>query len=225
MIDDIKSGGGLSRTIGTLGLIPGESGFQRITANELTSIRDVGVDHQPLLDALFGTEIITGLDEKTGGLKTERKLILSELDNTTTPFEGAQYTFGVPLASMGTHLNELTKDTDLWSGLGKLTGLERNYNTADRLLSSLIIAMLLNPESDRRYAPKDKPIAYPTPYIPYGSTSKPNPYTSRPSPYSSKDDDQDGIIVKKLPNYKSILDSYNNFCNDIIQKDTKTNYN
>ncbi|MCK4730014.1 MAG: hypothetical protein KAT28_01725 [Candidatus Aenigmarchaeota archaeon] len=134
----------LAGTLGTLGLMPKEGGgYTRITPEILKNLEKIGVDHKPFLDALFGTEIITGLDEKTGILKTERKSILGELDNTTTPFEATQYIFGIPLAAIGTYLNELTKDVNILSAMGKLSAWERHYNNMESMLPSLLTAMLL----------------------------------------------------------------------------------
>ncbi|RLJ00429.1 MAG: hypothetical protein DRP06_02040 [Candidatus Aenigmatarchaeota archaeon] len=211
----------LAKTIGTLGLLPGDTGFTRISASELKSIRDIGVDHQPFLDALFGGDATKTTDSRTGETKIERHTILGELDNTTTPFEGAQYTFGVPLAYFGTYLNELTKDADLWGGLGKLTGLERNYNTADRLLSSLITGLLLSPNykpPGSKKVTEEEPEIHPIPYKPYGSTSKPSPYTSA-------DYNKDGIIVTELPDYNLIEDLYDQICRYTKTKKNTTDYN
>ena len=93
--------GKLSGTLATLGLMPKEgSGYERINKAKLDELKEIGVDSQPFLDALFGGRglIDTGLkDPDTGKLIQKQKTILGELDNTTTPFEAAQYTFGVVL--------------------------------------------------------------------------------------------------------------------------------
>ncbi len=132
----------LAGTLGTLGLMPKEGmGFTRINQEKLNELNEIGVDHQPFLDALFGTSVVS--ENEKGEVETERKPILSELNNTTTPFEGAQYTFGVPLSAMGTYLNELTLDVDNLSAMGKLASWERQYNTMEAMLPSLLLAMLL----------------------------------------------------------------------------------
>jgi len=130
----------LAGTLGTLGLMPKEGeGYTRINKDKLDELKQIGVDHQPFLDALFGGDAT----KRTEETKIERHTILGELDNTTTPFEAAQYTFGIPLAGIGTYLNELTTDVDILSAMGKLAAWERHYNNMESMLPSILLAMLL----------------------------------------------------------------------------------
>lgn len=142
----------LAGTLGTLGLMPKEgSGYTRITPKILKNLEEIGVDHQPFLDALFGGKelIDIGVDPETKKPIKIQKTILGELDNTTTPFEAAQYIFGVPLSAIGTYLNELTKDVNILSAMGKLSAWERHYNNMESMLPSILTAMLLGgDESD-----------------------------------------------------------------------------
>lgn len=135
----------LAGTLGTLGLMPKEGeGYTRINKDKLDELKQIGVDHQPFLDALFGGDAT----KRTEETKMERHTILGELDNTTTPFEAAQYTFGIPLAGIGTYLNELTTDVDILSAMGKLAAWERHYNNMESMLPSILLAMLLGGEDD-----------------------------------------------------------------------------